>query len=346
MAREEKLESEKLEASRKKDEEEELITEFFLCSYINARDTACAHLARTCDAPNEVGWDSKFSPRGSISVDVDKNMIIVNDIPKAVERIREIIRILDQVTPQVLIEARIVEANTDFTRDIGFDWGTVSIGSFSLGDVFQVTGIDMTADNIPITALDNGAVGFGLSKLGAGTTFDIIDARLQLGESEGKTRIISAPKVLTLDGKLAVIKQGFEIAYLERDSSGGSSVKFKNVDLELRVRPKVTPDNRVMLAVQVQKDDVTDLFIENPPLSTNQANTELLLEDGETIVIGGIIKATVSEGEEGIPGLRQIPGLGFLFKYSSKTDQQKELLIFLTPKIVKLAQKEVQSTKF
>ena len=345
LAREAKLESEKLEAARKKDEEEELITEFFLCSYINARDTACAHLARTCEEPNEVGWDSKFSPRGTVSVDIDKNMIIVNDIPKAVERIREIIRILDQVTPQVLIEARIVEANTDFTRDIGFDWGTVSIGSFSLGDVFQVTGIDMTADNIPSTALDNGSIGFGLSKL-SGTSFDIIDARLQLGESEGKTRIISAPKILTLDGKLAVIKQGFEIAYLERDSSGGSSVKFKNVDLELRVRPKVTPDNRVMLAVQVQKDDVVDLTVENPPLSTNQANTELLLEDGETIVIGGIIKATVSEGEDGIPGLRKIPGLGLLFKYNTKTDEQKELLIFLTPKIVKLAQKEVKSAKF
>ncbi len=345
LAREEKLESEKLEASRKKDEEEELVTEFFLCSYINARDTACAHLARTCEEPNEVGWDSKFSPRGTISVDIDKNMIIANDIPKAIERIREIIRILDQVTPQVLIEARIVEANTDFSRDIGFDWGTVSIGSFNLGDVFQVTGIDMTSDNIPATASNNGSIGFGLSKL-SGTSFDIIDARLQLGESEGKTRIISAPKILTLDGKLAVIKQGFEIAYLERDSAGGSSVKFKNVDLELRVRPKVTPDNRVMLAVQVQKDDVVDLLVENPPLSTNQANTELLLEDGETIVIGGIIKATVSEGEDGIPGLRKIPGLGLLFKYSSKTDQQKELLIFLTPKIVKLAQKEVKSTKF
>jgi type IV pilus assembly protein PilQ len=345
LAREAKLESAKLEAARKKDEEEDLVTEFFLCSYINARDTACAHLARNCSAPNSVGWDSKFSPRGSISVDVDKNMIIVNDIPKAVERIREIIRILDQVTPQVLIEARIVEANTNFTRDIGFDWGNVSIGSFSLGDVFQVTGIDMTADNIPATALDNGAIGFGLSKL-SGTSFDIIDARLQLGEAEGKTRIISAPKILTLDGKQAVIKQGFEIAYLERDSAGGSSVKFKNVDLELRVRPKVTPDNRVMMAVQVQKDDVTDLAIENPPLSTNQANTELLMEDGETIVIGGIIKATVSEGEQGIPGLRKIPGLGLLFKYGTKTDQQNELLIFLTPKIVKLAQKEVQSTKF
>ena len=169
---------------------------------------------------------------------------------------------------------------------------------------------------------------------------------MQLGEEEGKTRIISAPKILTLDGKLAVIKQGFEIAYLERDSAGGSSVKFKNVDLELRVRPKVTPDNRVMLAVQVQKDDVVSFLVENPPLSTNEANTELLLEDGETIVIGGIIKATISEGESGIPGLRKIPGLGFLFKYANKQDQQNELLIFLTPKIVKLEQKEVTSTKF
>ena len=345
LAREEKLEAEKLEAARQADEEQELVTEFFLCSYIDARDTACAHIARECEEVTEVGWDSRFSPRGNVSVDIAKNMIIVNDVPKAVERIREIIRILDQVTPQVLIESRIVEANTDFRRDIGFDWGTVSIGSFDLGDVFEVTGIDMTADNIPATALDSGAIGFGLSKL-SGTPFDIIDARLQLGEEEGKTRIISAPKILTLDGKLAVIKQGFEVAYIERDSAGGSSVKFKEVDLELRVRPKVTPDNRVMLAVSIKKDDILDITAEEPPISTNSATTELLLEDGETIVIGGIIKATVSEGESGIPGLRKIPGLGLLFKYGTKQDQQNELLIFLTPKIIKLAQKEVQSTKF
>jgi type IV pilus assembly protein PilQ len=345
LAREEKLEGEKLEAARKADEEQELVTEFFLLSYIDARDTACAHIARECEEVTEVGWDSRFSPRGNVSVDIAKNMIIVNDVPKAVERIREIIRILDQVTPQVLIESRIVEANTDFRRDIGFDWGTVSIGSFDLGDVFEVTGIDMTADNIPATSLNSGALGFGLSKL-SGTPFDIIDARLQLGEEEGKTRIISAPKILTLDGKLAVIKQGFEVAYIERDSAGGSSVKFKEVDLELRVRPKVTPDNRVMLAVSIKKDDILDITAEEPPISTNSATTELLLEDGETIVIGGIIKATVSEGESGIPGLRKIPGLGLLFKYGTKQDQQNELLIFLTPKIIKLKQKEVQSTKF
>jgi type IV pilus assembly protein PilQ len=345
LAREEKLEGEKLEAARKADEEQELVTEFFLCSYIDARDTACAHIARECEEVTEVGWDSRFSPRGNVSVDIAKNMIIINDVPKAIERVREIIRILDQVTPQVLIESRIVEANTDFRRDLGFDWGTVSIGSFDLGNVFEVTGIDMTADNIPATALDSGAIGFGLSKL-SGTPFDIIDARLQLGEEEGKTRIISAPKILTLDGKLATIKQGIEIAYEERDSAGGSSIKYKDVDLELRVRPKVTPDNRVMLAVHVKKDDVLDLTAQNPPTSTNHATTELLLEDGETVVIGGIIKATVSEGESGIPGLRKIPGLGLLFKYGTKQDQQNELLIFLTPKIIKLEQKEVQSTKF
>jgi type IV pilus assembly protein PilQ len=153
LAREEKLEGEKLEAARKADEEQELVTEFFLCSYIDARDTACAHIARECEDVNEVGWDSRFSPRGNVSVDIAKNMIIINDVPKAIERVREIIRILDQVTPQVLIESRIVEANTDFRRDLGFDWGTVSIGSFDLGNVFEVTGIDMTADNIPATAL-------------------------------------------------------------------------------------------------------------------------------------------------------------------------------------------------
>ena len=308
LAREEKLQAEKLEAARKADEEQELVTEFFLCSYIDARDTACAHIARECEEVTEVGWDSRFSPRGNVSVDIAKNMIIINDVPKAIERVREIIRILDQVTPQVLIESRIVEANTDFRRDLGFDWGTVSIGSFDLGNVFEVTGIDMTADNIPATA-----IGFGLSQL-SGTPSDIIDARLQLGEEEGKTRIISAPKILTLDGKLATIKQGIEIAYEERDSAGGSSIKYKDVDLELRVRPKVTPDNRVMLAVHVKKDDVLDLTAQNPPTSTNHATTELLL--------------------------------GLFFKYGTKQDQQNELLIFLTPKIIKLEQKEVQSTKF
>jgi type IV pilus assembly protein PilQ len=346
LAREEQLEQQKLESRRSAEEQQELVTEFFLLSYINARETACAHLAASCSAGSaDVGWPSKFSPRGSISVDNAKNMIIVNEIQSAIERIRTIIRILDQVTPQVLIEARIVEASSDFRRDVGFDWGTISIGSFDINDTFKVPGIDMEANNIPNDALDNGSIQWGLQKV-TGTSFEIIDARIQVGETEGKTRTISSPKILTLDGRTARIQQGFQIPYLERDSAGGSSVEFQDVDLELSVTPNVTPDERVLLVVDIKKDDVLDVTSTQPPLSTNSAHTELLMENGETVVIGGVMKANTSEAGEGIPGLRKIPALGFFFGFNNKNDNQTELLIFLTPEIVKLAQREVQATNF
>ena len=343
LAREEQLEQQKLESRRSAEEQQELVTEFFLLSYINAQETACAHLAAGCSSgSSDTSFPSKFSPRGTISVDTTKNMIIVNEIPSAIERARTIIQILDQVTPQVLIEARIVEASSDFRRDVGFDWGTISIGEFDLGDAFTVTGIDMEADNIPADALDNGAIEWGLSKI-SGTSFDIIDARIQVGETEGKTRTISAPKILTLDGRTARIQQGFQIPYLERDSAGGSSVEFQDVDLELSVTPNVTPDERVLLVVDIKKDDVLDVTATQPPLSTNSAHTELLMENGETVVIGGVMKANTSEAGEGIPGLRKIPALGFFFGFSNKNDNQTELLIFLTPEIVQLAQREVRA---
>ncbi len=342
LAREEQLQQQKLEARREASEAEELITEFLPLSYINARETCCNHLVVTCKA--DVIWASKFSPRGFMSVDEGKNMIIVNEVPSAIERVRAIVRILDQVTPQVLIESRIVEATSDFRRDVGFDWGTIAIGQFDLGDTFTVTGIDFEADNIPADALDNGAIEWGLSKI-SGTSFDIIDARIQVGETEGKTRTISAPKILTLDGKAARIQQGFQIPYLERDSAGGSSVEFQDVDLELSVTPNVTPDERVLLVVDIKKDDVIDISAAQPPLSTNSVHTELLMEDGETVVIGGVMKANTSEAGEGIPGLRKIPALGFFFGFSNKQDIQNELLIFLTPEIVQLAQKEIAAKK-
>ncbi len=344
LAREEQLEQQKLESRRSAEEQQDLVTEFFLLSYINAQETACAHLAAGCSAgSSDTSFPSKFSPRGTISVDTAKNMIIVNEIPSAIERARTIIQILDQVTPQVLIEARIVEASSDFRRDVGFDWGTIAIGEFDLGDTFTVTGIDFEADNIPSDALDNGAIEWGLSKI-SGTSFDIIDARIQVGETEGKTRTISAPKILTLDGRTARIQQGFQIPYLERDSAGGSSVEFQDVDLELSVTPNVTPDERVLLVVDIKKDDVLDVTATQPPLSTNSAHTELLMENGETVVIGGVMKANTSEAGEGIPGLRKIPALGFFFGFNNKNDNQTELLIFLTPEIVQLAQRQVQAT--
>jgi type IV pilus assembly protein PilQ len=172
-----------------------------------------------------------------------------------------------------------------------------------------------------------------------GTPFSIINAQLLVSETEGKTNIISAPKVLTLDNKKAKIKQGLEVPYLERDSSGNATVRFKNVDLLLEVTPNVTPDNRITLKVFVTKNDVVDPTADQPALATNEAETELLVDDGDTIVIGGIVKSTISYAERGIPGLRNIGVLGWLFKSQSKDDSKNELLIFITPRIVQLKQK-------
>ena len=181
-------------------------------------------------------------------------------------------------------------------------------------------------------------VGFDFVKL-SGTPFSIIDARLVVSETEGKTNIISAPKVVTLDNTKAKIKQGLEVPYLERDSSGNATVKFKNVDLLLEVTPNVTPDDRIVMKIFVTKNDVAEQTADGPALFTNEAETELLIDNGDTVIIGGIVKSSMTYGEQGIPGLRQIGVLGWLFKGQSKEDSKNELLIFITPRIVRLQQK-------
>ena len=180
------------------------------------------------------------------------------------------------------------------------------------------------------------------SQSSSGTPFEILNAKLVASETEGKTNIISAPKVVTLDNKKAKIKQGLEVPYLERDSSGNATVRFKNVDLLLEVTPNITPDDRIVMKIFVTKNDVVDPTADQPALSTNEAETELLVDNGDTIVIGGIVKSTIQYGEKGIPGLRQLGVLGWLFKSQSKKDQKNELLIFITPRIVKLEQKKMK----
>ena len=130
-----------------------------------------------------------------------------------------------------------------------------------------------------------------------------------------------------------------EVPYLERDSSGNATVRFKDVDLLQEVTPNITPDDRIVMKIFVTKNDVVDPTADQPALSTNEAKTELLVDDGDTIVIGGIVKSSITYGEKGIPGLRKLGVLGWLFKSQSKTDTKNELLIFITPRIVQLEQK-------
>jgi len=303
---------------------EPLITAYIPVSYSNAQSEVLPHIQPVLS-----------EGRGKASVDARNNQLILTDTAEKIEQIREIVMRIDQVTPQVVIEARIVEANSSFTRDLGFDWGTVSAGPFDIGDS-QLT-LSGLASNLP-GANPSALVGFDFVKL-SGTPFSIIDAKLLVSETEGKTNIISAPKVVTLDNKKAKIKQGLEVPYQERDSSGNSTVRFKNVDLLLEVTPNVTPDNRIVMKIFVTKNDVAETTAEGPALATNEAETELLIENGDTIVIGGIVKSTITYGEKGIPGLRKVGVLGWLFKSQSRSDSKNELLIFITPRIVQLKQK-------
>jgi type IV pilus assembly protein PilQ len=305
---------------------EPLVTAYIPINYSDAKTEILPHIQPILSAT-----------RGKASVDIRNNQIIITDTAVKIQQAREIVQIIDKVTPQVIIEARIVEANTAFTRDLGFDWGTISAGPFNIGDAtLTLTGL---ASNLPAT-IPSAVVGGTFQKL-SGTPFSIVDAKLVASETEGKTNIISAPKVVTLDNKKAKIKQGLEVPYLERDSSGNATVRFKNVDLLLEVTPNITPDDRIVMKIFVTKNDVVDPTADQPALSTNEAQTELLVDNGDTIVIGGIVKSTIQYGEKGIPGLRQLGVLGWLFKAQSKKDQKNELLIFITPRIVKLKQKKM-----
>jgi type IV pilus assembly protein PilQ len=328
LAQEENLKQAQLKATQQSVKQqkalEPLMTAYIPVSYSNAQSEVFPHIQ-----------PGLSEGRGQVSVDTRNNQLILTDTAEKIEQIREIVERIDQVTPQVIIEARIVEANSSFTKDLGFDWGTVSAGPFDIGDsTLTLTGL---ASNLP-AAIPTGVVGMSFIK-STGTPFSIIDAQLLVSETEGKTNIISAPKVLTLDNKKAKIKQGLEVPYLERDSSGNATVRFKNVDLLLEVTPNVTPDNRITLKVFVTKNDVVDPTADQPALATNEAETELLVDDGDTIVIGGIVKSSISYAERGIPGLRNIGVLGWLFKSQSKDDSKNELLIFITPRIVQLKQK-------
>ena len=159
-------------------------------------------------------------------------------------------------------------------------------------------------------------------------------------QTRGEVKIISSPRIATLNNKKATIKQGVEYPYLERDSSGLATVKFKNIDLTLEVTPIISPDDRVLMKINISKDDIASITATGEPsLSSNEASTELLVNDGDTIVIGGILKSNVTTGDSGWPGLKSIPLLGWLFKTEKKSSLNNELLIFITPTIVKLEQR-------
>jgi type IV pilus assembly protein PilQ len=307
---------------------EPLVTEYIPVNYSDAKAEVLPHIQKLLT-----------EKRGSISVDVRNNQIIVTDVAAKVKQIREVVNKIDTVTPQVIIEAKVVEVNTDYTNELGIDW-SATIGPYTSGNL-GLSG-SLTGDvamNFPAAGAAS-AIGFSFQRLSPNVPV-LLDAQLNAVEARNEGKVISAPKIVTLDNKQAKIKQGIEFPYLERDASGNATVKFKNIDLLLEVTPTVTPDDRILMKIFITKNDIATITAGVPSLSTNEAQTELLVNDGDTIVIGGILKTTNQSSMIGWPGLNRVPLLGWLFKTESKTQDTRELLIFITPRIVQLEQRRV-----
>ncbi|MEE5167238.1 type IV pilus secretin PilQ [Pseudomonas alliivorans] len=286
--------------------------------------------------------ESKADERGSITVDERTNIIIAYQTQDRLDELRRIVSQLDIPVRQVMIEARIVEANVDYDKQIGVRWGgrtdrsrKWSVGGLDdNGDEAGNTGNDLTA-NIPFVDLGapDATAGVGIGFL---TNNALLDLELSAMEKTGNGEIVSQPKVVTSDKETAKILKGTEIPYQESSSSGATTVSFKEASLSLEVTPQITPDNRIIMEVKVTKDepDYLNAVLGVPPIKKNEVNAKVLISDGETIVIGGVFSNTQSKVVEKVPFLGDVPYLGRLFRRDVVAEAKSELLVFLTPRIM------------
>jgi type IV pilus assembly protein PilQ len=332
-------------------------TEFMQVNYAKVADLA--KLIKTTNAK-----DSMLSPRGSLSIDERTNTLLVQDTSEKLADIRRLVQTLDVPVRQVLIEARIVIVSDTFERDLGVRFGITTAHQVNGNGLFAVTGNGVGADTLtgsaannvaagkpvfPVTSptLDNrymvnlpaantaGTIGIGLLN---GST--LVDLELSAAQNEGKSETISSPRVITANQKQAEIKQGVEIPYQESASSGATTTQFKNAVLSLKVTPLITPDNRVILDLDVSDDSVGQQVTSAtggsvPSIDTREIITQVLVNDGQTVVLGGILDTTKTKQANKVPFLADIPILGYLFKSTTDIDKKTELLIFITPKILR-----------
>jgi len=330
-----KLRDEAVKAKDASLKAEELVTKILYLNYADA--------AKSVDVAK-----SNLSPRGEIKVDSRTNSLVVRDVADNLVKVEKIVRDLDQRTPQVQIEARIVQASKAFARGIGIQWGTSSIVNPGAKGPITVnlgasgtTAFTQTNDflvNLPATgtgvSIPGSTFGLLIGKF-LGTT-GTLDVRLSAGESLGLTKVVSAPKIITLDNKPAKIEQGSQVPF-QTTSLQGTQTTFVDATLTLNVTPHVIPHaNTVRLEIKATKNSVgASVSSAGPTIDKKEATTEVLLRDGETTVLGGIFEESKSDSTSGIPWFNRIPFLGWLFKSEGVSVNQTELLIFVTPTILK-----------
>ncbi|WP_313501235.1 type IV pilus secretin PilQ [Stutzerimonas nitrititolerans] len=293
--------------------------------------------------------------RGSIAVDDRTNNIIAYQTQERLDELRRIVAQLDIPVRQVMIEARIVEANVDYDKALGVRWGGNYVndqwsaygkdGSRSVDDdgfvrlpgTDTVGGFKLDEGVAPVPFVDMGVLG-STSGVGIGFISDhvMLDLQLSAMEKTGNGEVVSQPKVMTADKETAKILKGTEVPYQEASSSGATSTSFKEAALSLEVTPQITPDNRIIMEVKVTKDapDFRNAMNGVPPIDKNEVNAKILVSDGETVVIGGVFSNSQSKSVDKVPFLGDLPFLGRLFRRDVVTDAKSELLVFLTPRIL------------
>ncbi|MGC9160476.1 type IV pilus secretin PilQ [Acidithiobacillus sp.] len=327
-----------------------------------------AALAAALGIPSSTLGNSLLGSRGSVAVVTRTNSLLVRDTPQDIDNIKKLIAKIDRPVPQVLIEARIVQITTNAAQSLGVQWGgtyTSNTGSGVInlsgtgasgttntqGGSFPLTGSATTTTgttgfsvpalvNLPAPTAGTALAGVNPASLafalGTASGSRVIDLQLQALQVANKAKIISSPKVLTADNEKAVIQQGQEIPYQQATSSGATSVSFKKAVLSLDVTPHIAPNGKITMDVSATNDqpNYAQALPSGVPINTQSVKTKLLVANGQTVVIGGIFTDTHSNFDTGIPLLKDIPGLGWLFKSRTNNIAQTELLIFLTPKII------------
>jgi type IV pilus assembly protein PilQ len=348
-----------LEARKQIRELEPLLSEFLQVNYAKASDLA--------ELMKGKGGGSKgnalLSERGSVAIDERTNTLLVQDVSENLAQIRRLVSKLDIPVRQVLIESRIVIVNDDFSRDLGMRWGVTAVDDTSDG-LLAVSGSGSGTNTIVNSALNNQqstgsfypvqlpaqgdrynvnlpvanpAGRLGLALLGEDY---LVDLELSAAQAEGRGEVISSPRVITANQKEASIRQGVEIPYQESSSSGATSTQFKEAVLSLTVTPQITPDDRIILDLTVTKDSVGQVVSDAqggsiPSIDTREVVTQVLVNNGQTVVLGGVYETEEGESVTKVPFLGDIPGVGALFRSTRKISNKSELLIFVTPKILK-----------
>jgi len=282
-----------------------------------------------------------LSPRGSVSVDERTNTLLIQDTAKKLDSIRQMVNRLDIPIRQVLIESRIVVADNGFTDELGVRFGVSDLGSQA-----AVSGNQAGSDalffggdpqdrslsvNLPVSQAA-GTIGLTFARLVEGT---ILDVELSALESESRGEVIASPRVFTTNNNEAYIESGEQIPYLQASSAGNTTITFKKAVLSLKVTPQITPDDRIILDLKINQDTRGEDTVFGPAINTREVGTRVLVENGETIVLGGVYQQRYNRDVTKVPLLGDLPGIGALFRSTADSSAKQELLMFVTPKIVK-----------